>query len=184
MVKVLRNIELYWCQTSCSFVYRRRLCTQMLQLRDVFLGQRMCCSWGHVDRLVTRRKQRFESCGTSLKKYWVIFMSNYSPQAQKLLPILQKHQRLNWTADHVNATCGLNMKTRLRYGGPRRKTYPRHYGILKLVSYEVRTDTITSLLHCATQRSLWPHSLYFVRSLTAKTRIRWDCGRKHKTFNT
>ena len=48
-----------------------------------------------------------------------IFMSNYSPQvqnSQKLLPVLQKHQRLNCTADHVNATCGLSMKTRLRYG--------------------------------------------------------------------
>ena len=43
-------------------------------------------------------------------------MSNYSPQAQKLLPILQKHQRLNLIADHVIATCGLNMKTGLRYG--------------------------------------------------------------------
>ena len=43
-------------------------------------------------------------------------MSNYLPQAQKLLPVLRKHQRLNWKADHVNATYGLNMKTRLRYG--------------------------------------------------------------------
>ena len=53
-------------------------------------------------------------------------MSNYFPQAQKLLPILQKlqhklnfdgsYQRLNWTADDVNAVCDLNMKTRLRLG--------------------------------------------------------------------
>ena len=122
-----------FCELWCSCVYIRRLCKQMLQIRDVFLGQTMCCSWGHVDRLVTRRiwlkhsaiysgeiivpvNNTLESCGKSLEKYCVIFMSNYSPQAQKLLPILQKHQRLNWTADHVNGTCSLNMITRLRYG--------------------------------------------------------------------
>ena len=62
-----------------------------------------------------QKTTHFESCGKSLEKYWVIFMSNHSPQAHKLVPILQKHHRLNWTADHVNAMCGLNMKTRLRY---------------------------------------------------------------------
>ena len=63
-----------------------------------------------------QKTTHFENCGKSVEKYRVIFMLNYSPQAQKLLPILQKHQRLNWTADHVNVTCGLNMKTRWRYG--------------------------------------------------------------------
>ena len=39
-------------ELSCSCVYRSRLCTQMLQIRDVFLGQTKCCSWGrgHIDR--------------------------------------------------------------------------------------------------------------------------------------
>ena len=32
------------CELWCSCTYRRRLCTQMLQIRDVFLGQMMCCS--------------------------------------------------------------------------------------------------------------------------------------------
>ena len=42
--------------------------------------------------------------------------THLKPKNSYPVPILQKHQRLNWTADHVNATCGLNMKTRLRYG--------------------------------------------------------------------
>ena len=72
-------------------------------------------------------------------------MSNYSPQVQKLLPILQK-QKLNRTA-----------------GPCKRHVQSQHEN-----KVEVRTDTITSLLHYATQRSLWPYSLYFaVRSLTA-----------------
>ena len=90
-------------------------------------------------------------------------MSNYAHQTQKLLPDLQKQQhklrrlaseikfRLNWTADHVNATCGLNMKTRLRY----RQT-PSH------LYYTAQPRN-----PCGRQ-----YSLYFaVRSLTAISQV-------------
>ena len=153
------------CELRCSCVYRRRLLYTDASNKRCFSWS----SWGHVDcpgdlfgRNNCTRKQHTLKAVVKVSRNIELYSSfhvNYSHQTQKLLPDLQKQQRklrrlaseikfrLNWTADHVNVTCGLNMKTRLRY----RQT-PSH------------------LLHCATQKSLRPYSLYLtVRSLTAIT---------------
>ena len=88
----------------------------------------MCCSWGHVDRLVTRRiwlKHRAIYSGEIIvpenNTLWKLWKKSreiselYSCQTTHL-KFKNSYQRLNWTADHVNAMRGLNMKTKLRYG--------------------------------------------------------------------
>ena len=131
------------CELWCSCVYRRRLCTQMLQIKDVFflhwsndvLQLRSCWSPGDATSLVETscynctRKQHTLKAVEKVSRNIELYScqtTHLKPKRQKLLPILQKHQRLNWTADHVNATYGLNMKTRLRYVDTSHLYYTTH----------------------------------------------------------
>ena len=145
----------------------------MFQIRDVFLGQTMCCSWTHVDRLVTRRiwsKHRAIYSGKknctrkqhALKA--VVKVSRnielYSCQTTHLKP---KNSYQFSKSSNTNLD-GLH-QIKLDRWPRKRQVRSEHEN-----EVEVRTDPITSPEHCATQRSLRPYILYFaVRSLRLLT---------------
>ena len=92
-------------------------------------------TWGHVNRpgdatnivlsfreiWLYQKTTHFESCGKILEKYWIYSCQTTHPKSSDHFSKSSNrnfdgwHQRLNFTADPVNAMFILNMRTRLWY---------------------------------------------------------------------
>ena len=156
------------CELWCSCVYRRRLCTQMLQIRNVFLGQTMCCSWGNVDRpgdatnLVetcyllgknncTRKQHTLKAVVKVSRNIELSVRVNCSHEAQNSYQI-SKSSNTNFDGSHQR----FNFNFKLDRGPGKRHVRSQHEN-----EVEVRIDPIISPVHCAIQKSLQPYSLYY-----------------------
>ena len=137
-------------------VKRRAAVEDQIMLIVNFLGKNNCTRKQHTLKAVINVWRNIElySCQTihiKPKNSYRISKSSKTSFAIQLLP-----PEIKFRLNHLNTTCSLNMKTRLRY----RQT-PSHQ----------------SLVHCVTQKSLRLYSLYFaVRSLHSLTAIKrqWE----------